>query len=97
DAMVAKLRQVSAQLLELGDSVKADEVAARLKTVQQEAVRGLRDKLELFDASGAPVIKLGRHRFNVNTQPVELTLVPSEGGLALHVTGTDFHEPITDE
>ncbi|MBX3468713.1 MAG: DNA repair ATPase [Planctomycetes bacterium] len=96
DAMVAKLRQVSAQLLELGDSVKADEVASRLKTVQQEAVRGLRDKLELYDGSGAPVIRLGRHRFNVNTQPVELTLVPHDAGLGLHVTGTDYHEAIDD-
>jgi hypothetical protein len=96
DAMVAKLRQVSQQLLELGDSVKADEVDARLKAVRQEAVRGLRDKLELFDPSGAAVIRLGKHRFNVNTQPVELTLTPHEGGLALHITGTDFHEPIVD-
>ncbi len=95
DAMVAKLRQIAEQLLALGDSVKADELGSRLKSTRQEAARALRDKSELFDGDDA-VIKLGRHRFNVNTQPLELTMVPRGDRMALHLTGTDYYELIED-
>ncbi len=95
DAMVLKLADVQAQLLALGDSVKSDEVAARIKTARQDALRAMRDKAELFDG-GENVIKLGEHRFSVHTQPLELVLVPRDGVMTLHITGTDFFEPIDD-
>jgi hypothetical protein len=95
DPMVMKLRQISTQLLDLKDSVKADEQLSRLKSSRQDALRILRDKLDLFEGGDA-IIKFGRHRFSVNTQPLELTLVPRGDTLALHLTGTDFYEPIDD-
>ncbi|HTN91763.1 MAG TPA: AAA family ATPase, partial [Sorangium sp.] len=95
DPMVAKVRDLAAELHALGDSVKGDEVEARLKSARQDALRALRDREDLFEGGG-DVIKLGRHRFNVSTQPLELTLVPRGEGLALHLTGTDFFEPIED-
>ncbi|MBI2372777.1 MAG: DNA repair ATPase [Deltaproteobacteria bacterium] len=95
DAMVHKLRQISQQLLEQKDSVKSDEVLGRLKSAQQEGLRNLRDKSDLFDGGDA-VIKLGRNRFNVHTQPFELTIVPREGGMAFHLAGTDYYDPIDD-
>ncbi|WP_437605543.1 DNA repair ATPase [Sorangium sp. So ce834] len=95
DAMVAKIRDLAASLHALGDSVKGDEVEARLKSARQDALRALRDREDLFEGGG-DVIKLGRHRFNVSTQVLELTLVPHGDGLALHLTGTDFFEPIED-
>ncbi len=95
DAMVQKARQIAEQLLALGDSVRADELQSKLKAAKQEAARALRDKKELFE-DGQAVIKLGAHRFNVNTQPLELTVMPRGEGLALHLTGTDFYEPIED-
>jgi hypothetical protein len=57
-------------------------------------VRALRDRSELFEGADN-VIKLGPHRFFVNTQPLELSIVPRDGGLAVHLTGTDFFEPST--
>ena len=93
--MVLKLRQLSEQLGALGDSVKADEVLSRLKAAKQGAVRGLRDRADLF-ADGANLIKLGHHRFSVNTRPLELTIVPRGDGMAVHLTGTDYHEPVDD-
>ncbi len=45
----------------------------------QEAGRALRDRVDLF-RDGGDTIRLGRHRFAVNTQPLELTLVPHDGG-----------------
>ncbi len=96
DAMVLKLRQLAERLLELGDSVKADDLLSQLKSAKQNALRNLRDKLDLFE-DGDQVIKLGKHRFNINTQAFELTMVPRDDEMALHLTGTDFYESITDE
>ncbi|MBX5482196.1 MAG: DNA repair ATPase [Myxococcaceae bacterium] len=96
DAMVHKAQAIAEQLLSLGDSVRADELTSRLKQTKQDAARILRDKQDLFE-DGASVIKLGPHRFNVNTQPLELTVVPRDGALALHLTGTDFYEPLNLE
>ena len=95
DAMVAKLRQVVAELRELGDAVRAEELEGRIKAARQEAGRALRDRQDLF-ADGGETIRLGRHRFAVNTQPIDLTLVPHEGGLAYAITGTDYRAPVQD-
>ena len=95
DPMAAKVRDIAVRLRELGDAVRADEIEGRLKAARQEAARALRDRRDLFE-DGDGVIKLGRHRFSVNRQPLELTLVPRGGGLAFHLTGTDFFEPVED-
>lgn len=94
DALIQKLRELASRLRELKDSVKADDVDARIKSARDQAVRALRDRSELFE-DGGNVIKLGpRHRFSVNTQPLDLTLLPRGDQLAIHLTGTDFMEPI---
>ncbi|QRO02001.1 DNA repair ATPase [Archangium violaceum] len=97
DSMVQKLRQLAEQLLELQDSVRSDEVLSRVKTARQDALRALRDRNDLYEeGSGAPVIKFGKHRFNVNTQPLDLTLVPRDGALYLQLTGTDYAQRLED-
>jgi hypothetical protein len=96
DQMIAKVRDIIAQLLELGDSVKADDVQGRLKSAQQEAVRQLKDRQELF-VGGPGVIQLGKHRFNINTQPLDLTVVSHDGAQSVHLTSTKYFDPITDE
>ena len=94
DVLIQKLRELAVRLRELKDSVKADDVEARIKSARDQAVRALRDRSELFE-DGGNVIKLGpRHRFSVNTQPLDLTLLPRGDQLAVHLTGTDFVEPI---
>lgn len=95
DPMVMKLRQLVESLRELGDSVKADDVEARLKAIRQDSIRGLRDRLELFEDGN--LIKLGTHRFSVNEQALDLALVPRGDSLAFHLTGTDFYETVDDE
>ena len=99
DPMVLKLRDLSDRLLELGDTVKADELQSRLKSARQDALRGLRDRLELFEGGegGAALVKLGRHRFTVNTQALELGMVPTDEGMTMTLSGTDFRELIEDE
>jgi hypothetical protein len=101
DAMVLKLRDLAKQLFDIGASVKGDELESKLKSARQDAVRALRDKTDLFEG-GDNVIRFGTHRFNVNTQPVELALVPRKDDgtgldvLYVHLTGTDFFERIDD-
>jgi hypothetical protein len=96
DAMVLKLRDLADKLATLGDAVKGEELLSRLTSSRQDALRGLRDRLELFEGDAGNLIKFGKHRFAVNTRPLELTMVPRDGGMALHLTGTDFYEAIDD-
>ncbi|GAU67266.1 hypothetical protein SSP35_04_03510 [Streptomyces sp. NBRC 110611] len=95
DPMPAKVRRVADELRELGDQVRAEELDGRLKAARQEAVRALRDRTDLYADDGR-TIRLGTHRFAVNTQPLELTLVPHGDGLAFALTGTDYRAPVTD-
>ncbi|WP_371589884.1 DNA repair ATPase [Streptomyces virginiae] len=95
DSMVAKIRRTADELRELGDTVRAEELAGLLSAARQEAGRALRDRTELF-ADGGETIRLGRHRFAVTRQSAELTLVPHGDGLAFALTGTDFRRPVTD-
>ncbi|MEU9154976.1 DNA repair ATPase [Streptomyces sp. NPDC048417] len=95
DPLPAKIRRTIGELRELGDQVRAEELDGRLKAARQEALRALRDRGDLY-ADGGRTLRLGTHRFAVNTQPLELTLVPHGDGLAFAVTGTDYRAPVTD-
>ena len=95
DPMVGKLRSVAGELRTLGDTVRAEELDGRVKAARQEAGRALRDRLDLYGADGS-TIRLGRHTFAVNTQAIDLTLVPDGPELAFAITGTDYRAPIRD-
>ncbi|MER5209348.1 DNA repair ATPase [Streptomyces sp. NPDC002838] len=95
DPMPAKIRRVADELRELGDHVRAEELDGRLKAARQEAARALRDRTDLYADDGR-TLRLGSHRFAVNTQPLDLTLVPHGDGLAFALTGTDYRSPVTD-
>lgn len=91
DLMISKLRDLVSQLLELEDSAKAEAIQTQLKSAQEDALRKLRDKQELFE-DGENILRLGKHRFLVNKQPLDLTIVNREGRLQYHLTGTDFFQ-----
>ncbi|UOE22109.1 DNA repair ATPase [Thermobifida halotolerans] len=95
DPMVAKLRATAGELRGLGDQVRAEEIEGQVKAARQEAGRALRDRLDLF-TDGGEAIRLGNHRFAVNTQPVDLTMVPHEGRMAFTITGTDYRSRVDD-
>jgi hypothetical protein len=96
DLMLEKVRTTVEELLAMGDTVKADAIQSRLKTLREDAVRQLKDKSELF-VDGQNVLKFGTHHFTVNTQPLELSIVHRDADLYYHLTGTSFFEKITDE
>lgn len=93
--MIERVRDNIAQLEQLGDSVKAEDIKSRLKTLQQDAIRQLKDKQALYE-DGDNIIRFGSHRFSVNKQPLEGTLVRQGEALYYHLTGTGFFEPIDD-
>jgi hypothetical protein len=95
DMMIERLRGLVAQLVELEDPVKADDIQTRLKSLREDAVRQLHDRQELF-VGGENVIKFGRHQFSVNTQALDLTIVPRGETMMLHLTGTNFFEAVAD-
>ncbi|MEV4565008.1 DNA repair ATPase [Nonomuraea sp. NPDC049419] len=95
DPMVARVRSAAGELRELGDAVRAEELEGRVKSAQQEAGRALRDRLDLYD-DGGETLRLGHHRFAVNTQPIDLTLVPHDGSMFFTITGTDYRAPVPE-
>ncbi len=100
DPGVGRIRDIAKRLRELGESGRAEELEGQLKSLRDQAARELLDKQEIFSADGN-VIQLGRHAFGVNTQGLELTLIPRDSGggkrLTLHLTGTDFFQDVRDE
>jgi hypothetical protein len=96
DLMIEKVRNIVQQLQELDDTVKVDDIQSRLKTIREDAVRQLKDRQDLY-VDGDMVIRLGTHRFSVNTQALDLTTVLRDGRMCIHLVGTDFFDPITDE
>ncbi|WP_415326902.1 DNA repair ATPase [Chryseobacterium sp. MMS23-Vi53] len=93
DLMVEKVRDISRQLTEMEDSAKAEEIQTFLKTSQQEAVRKLKDKKEIY-ADGDNIIALGDYKFAVNRQKLDLTMVLKNAQYYYHLTGTSFYEPL---
>ncbi|WP_299462271.1 DNA repair ATPase [uncultured Microscilla sp.] len=96
DLMIDKTRDIVKKLVELEDSVKADEIQSRLKTIKEDAVRQLKDRQEMF-VSGENVIKFGRHHFSVNVQNLDLTIIQKADGMYYHLTGTNFFEKIDNK
>ena len=96
DLMIDKVRDIVEKLGELGESVKVDDVQSRLKTVREDTVRQLRDKNELF-VDGQNIIQFGKHKFSVNTQPLELTTVIKDSDMYFHLSGTNYFEPVLNE
>ncbi|MBM4283341.1 MAG: AAA family ATPase, partial [Deltaproteobacteria bacterium] len=101
DPMIEKARALSSELAALGDAMKAEEVLARLKAAREDATRVLRDRADIYK-DGGDVIQLGQHRFAVNKQSFDLTMLVRDDRearpqLVLHLTGTEFFEVVIDD
>lgn len=96
DLMINKVRDIVQQLKDQEDTGKAEEIETSLKTAREDALRKLKDKLDLYE-DGDTVIRLGKHKFGVNKQPLDLTIVLKDGALNYHLTGTDFYQELQNE
>lgn len=96
DPMVEKVRDLSADLRALDQAVAADELLGRLTSAKDDAGRSLRDRSDIFE-EGGKVIRLGNHRFSVDTEPLELTSAVFDDELYATLTGTDYRQPLDTE
>ncbi|WOI22200.1 DNA repair ATPase [Nonlabens ulvanivorans] len=96
DLMINKVRDIIAQLKDLDDAGKAEAIETALKVAREDALRKLKDKNELYE-DGDNIIKLGKHKFGVNKQQLDLTIVFKDKGLFYHLTGTDFYQELHNE
>ena len=96
DLMINKVRDIVVQLKDLDDAGKAEAIETALKVAREDALRKLKDKNELYE-DGDNIIKLGKHKFGVNKQQLDLTIVFKDNGLFYHLTGTDFYQELHNE
>ena len=96
DRMIDSIRERVEDLMALEKAGEAEGIQSQLKSIHEEAVRQLKDRQELY-VDGQNVIQFGKHKFAVNTQPLDLTIVRRGDEQNLHLTGTQYFEPIEDE
>jgi len=97
DTLVLKTNELIEQLRELDADVAADDIHARFKALREQSIRSLRDKTDIYE-DGGKVIKLGpKHKFSVNQQELDLTIIPRNDQLFFHLIGTDYYEPVSDD
>lgn len=94
DLMIDKIRQIISELKTIQDVSKAESLENLLKKSQEDALRVLRDKSELY-VEGENIIKLGKNKFTVNNQRLGLTLIRRQDELYYHLTGTSFYQKVT--
>ncbi|MCC5917640.1 MAG: DNA repair ATPase [Cryomorphaceae bacterium] len=95
DLMIERVRETSRQLEELDDSAKSEDLLNQINVLQQEAIRGLKDRKELFE-DGDNIIRMGEHRFVVNKQNLDLALVVRDNTYYYHLTGTSYYEAVEE-
>lgn len=96
DLMINKIRELITELKFLNDVSKAENLENLLKKSQEDVLRVLRDKTELY-VDGDNIIALGKHKFTVNKQPLSLTLLRRNEELYYHLTGTSFYQKVKSE
>jgi hypothetical protein len=96
DPMILKCGELASELRAIDDPIKADDVQSQLKAAKEQAIRSLRDKSDIFEDGGS-VIKLGKHKFSVNSQALDLTVIAKDEGIYRHLIGTDYYELIESE
>ncbi|RYF38027.1 MAG: AAA family ATPase [Chitinophagaceae bacterium] len=96
DLMIGKIRSLSADLTGLGDVAKAENLENLLKVAQEDALRNLKDKTDLF-VDGQNIISLGDYKFVVNKQVLDLSIIRKDDRLYFHLIGTSFYKEVTAE
>ena len=96
DRMIDSIRERVEELQALDKAGEAEGILSQLKSVHEEAVRQLKDKQELY-VDGQNVIQFGKHKFAVNAQPLDLTMVRRGEDQFLHLTGTQYFDEVKHE
>ncbi len=94
--LVERLMTNLSRIVDMGDSVLADSYKLKIKMLRAEAITSTRDRAELFEKGGS-IIKLGKHRFSVNTRNPEFSIVDSAGAPIAVVSSTSFKQALNDD
>ncbi|GAB3006630.1 DNA repair ATPase [Niabella terrae] len=92
DLMVGRARQIARDLLQLQDTAKSEEIQQQLLVLEQEAIRNLKDRKELY-VDGTKLLAMGAHRFVIQSQQIALSLTYKDNCYYYHITGTSYFEP----
>lgn len=95
DIMVDRARQIAQELLKMDDAAKSEEIQQQLLVVQQEAIRNLKDRNELY-VDGDQILAMGKFRFAIQSQNVALSITYKNDGFYYHITGTSYFEPVVN-
>lgn len=96
DLMVNKIRNNIKELKKLDNQGGAESLETALTVAREDAIRQLKDRQDLYE-DGNSVIRLGKHKFGVNQQALDLTIVLRDEQLYYHLTGTDFYQPLNND
>lgn len=96
DSLVIKAQKLIEDLRQQNDTMRADDLLAKLKSIKDQSIRVLRDKSEIYEDSGR-IMKMGKHKFSVHKGTPELSIVQQEKNMSLHITGTEFFENVSHE
>ena len=96
DSMILKVYGMIKDVKELGDSVRSDDIDSKLRKIKDQSLRSLRDNKDIFE-DGGNIMKMGKHKFSVNKNNVDLTIMPIDGVLTSHLTATDYYEKIEND
>jgi hypothetical protein len=96
DLMIDKIRNLVSDLQSLGDVGKAENLENLVRVAQEDAIRNLKDKTDLF-VDGQNIISLGNYKFTVNKQVLNLTIIRKNEGLYYHLIGTGFYKKVERE
>lgn len=96
DLMVNKIRNNITELKKLDNQGGAESLETALTVAREDAIRQLKDRQDLYE-EGDSVIRLGKHKFGVNQQALDLTIVLRDEQLYYHLTGTDFYQPLEND
>ena len=96
DPLIVKIKELVERLRnELVDSIRADDLETRVKSIRDQAFRSMKDRADLYEGDGKS-IRLGKHLFSVGDSNLDMTLLPRGDNLALHLVGTEFFEEINN-
>lgn len=96
EPLVIKAQKLIEDLRGKGDTMRADNLLSKFKSIRDQSVRVLRDKSEIYE-DGGKIMKMGKHKFGVHQGSPELSIVQQDDNMSLHITGTEYFEKVEHE
>ena len=96
DNLVIKAQKLIEDLRVQNDTMRADNLLSKFKSIKDQSVRVLRDKSEIYE-DGGRIMKIGKHKFPVHQGTPELSVIQQDKDMMLHITGTEYFEKVDND